>query len=64
MTGRESNMRSFGLLIGCLATLGGISSVTAAEISGEYLEARTCDVYTGPCFANGDTTRKGTRKPY
>ena len=26
----------------------------AANISGEYLEARTCAVYTGPCFANAE----------
>src|SRR5438477_5023466 len=24
------------------------------EISGGYLEVRSCDVYTGPCFANGE----------
>jgi len=35
------------------------SSVLAAqqakpEISGTYLEVRSCDVYTGPCFANGE----------
>ena len=24
------------------------------EISGNYLEVRSCDVYTGPCFANGE----------
>lgn len=24
------------------------------EISGAYLEVRSCDVYTGPCFANGE----------
>ena len=41
----------------CLAAvcaLVGLASFPAqgAEISGEYLEARTCDVYTGPCFAN------------
>src|SRR6516225_1915647 len=24
-------------------------------ISGTYLEARTADVYTGPCFANAET---------
>jgi hypothetical protein len=28
---------------------------TAGEITGQYLEARTCDVFTGPCFANADT---------
>src|SRR5437762_1985742 len=54
MTGRESKMRSIGLLSGCLAALGIVSTGAAAEISGEYLEARTCDVYTGPCFANGE----------
>lgn len=47
-------MRSFGLLMGCVAALNAVSTSFAAEISGEYLEARTCDVYTGPCFANGE----------
>jgi hypothetical protein len=31
----------------------------AAQISGEYIEARTCDVYTGPCFANGEVGLAG-----
>jgi hypothetical protein len=26
----------------------------AVEISGKYLETRTCQVYTGPCFANSE----------
>src|SRR5205085_1890463 len=26
----------------------------AAGISGKYVEARTCDVWTGPCFANAE----------
>jgi hypothetical protein len=26
----------------------------APQISGSYLEVRSCDVYTGPCFANGE----------
>lgn len=31
------------------------SLASAAEgISGTYLETRTCQVYTGPCFANGE----------
>ncbi len=30
------------------------STASAAQISGEYIEARTCDVYTGPCFANAE----------
>ena len=37
------------------ACLLGIATVgTAGEISGDFLEARTCDVYTGPCFANSE----------
>jgi hypothetical protein len=47
-------MRAYKLFAGCLVALGIISTGAAAEISGEYLEARTCDVYTGPCFANGE----------
>jgi hypothetical protein len=27
----------------------------AAPISGDYVEARSADVWTGPCFANGET---------
>jgi hypothetical protein len=26
----------------------------AAGITGQYVEARTCDIWTGPCFANAD----------
>ncbi len=33
---------------------GLLSTTQAAKIEGEYLEARTCNVYTGPCFANGE----------
>jgi len=35
------------------------ASASAASISGEYLEARTCDVYTGPCFANAEMDQSG-----
>ncbi len=30
-----------------------------ADVKGTYVEARTCDVYTGPCFANADTGLAG-----
>lgn len=36
-----------------------VSTASAAKISGEYLEARTCDVYTGPCFANAEMGLSG-----
>jgi hypothetical protein len=40
------------------------ADVTATElarepIKGEYAEARTCDVWTGPCFANGEMNLRG-----
>jgi hypothetical protein len=28
---------------------------SSATVRGQYVEARTCDVYTGACFANADT---------
>ncbi|MDA1162080.1 MAG: DUF1326 domain-containing protein [Planctomycetota bacterium] len=40
-------------------TAGLTESAAAAQISGEYLEARTCNVYTGPCFANAEMSLSG-----
>src|SRR5438876_5852007 len=39
-----------------LLAAGSLSAATqsTSEISGSYLEVRSCDVYTGPCFANGE----------
>src|SRR5438270_676219 len=34
-------------------------SLCAADITGRYVEARTCDVWTGPCFANADANLAG-----
>jgi hypothetical protein len=31
----------------------------AGDLKGDYLETRTCDVYTGPCFANGEVGLTG-----
>ena len=33
--------------------------VSAAQIEGDYLESRTCDIYTGPCFANAQVGLSG-----
>jgi hypothetical protein len=41
------------------AVFGLASTGLAANITGEYLEARTCDVYTGPCFANAEMDLAG-----
>jgi hypothetical protein len=47
-----------------LAALGGLlvlssSLAGAATIRGEYIEARTADVYTGPCFSNAEVFLTG-----
>jgi hypothetical protein len=41
------------ILLG-LATAASAMRSTAPAISGDYLEVRSCDVYTGPCFANAE----------
>lgn len=35
------------------------ASVPTIEVSGNYVEARTADVYTGPCFANSEVQLVG-----
>jgi hypothetical protein len=46
-------MRRWTLLsiLGALA----LPAIAAAGVSGDYLEARSADVWTGPCFANAET---------
>jgi hypothetical protein len=45
----------------CLIALiaAGAPAVAADSVSGTYLESRTCQVYTGPCFANAETALAG-----
>lgn len=31
-----------------------LASPRASAITGDYLEVRSCDIYTGPCFANAE----------
>src|SRR5215471_13356323 len=35
------------------------AGLPAGNVSGNYMEARTADVYTGPCFANGEAEMNG-----
>jgi hypothetical protein len=46
-------VKSLSALCGILALLAA-GAAGAAEIRGDYLEARTADVYTGPCFSNAE----------
>lgn len=53
-------MRRHGLLflagfVLSLAVLAVPVAARAAEIHGDYLETRSADVWTGPCFANSET---------
>lgn len=36
-----------------------VPAFAADSITGTYLESRTCQVYTGPCFANAETAMAG-----
>src|SRR5512138_1078761 len=33
----------------------------ASQIRGDYIESRSADVYTGPCFANGEMNLVGNQ---
>src|SRR5205823_14418812 len=37
----------------------GVSAPAGSAVRGQYVEARTCDVFTGACFANADTGLTG-----
>ena len=41
------------------ASVSYAAGVPARGVSGNYIEARTADVYTGPCFANGEVDING-----
>lgn len=54
-------MRIETLPAAALCALFCVSPSVLAEptILGEYVEARNCDVWTGPCFANGEINLRG-----
>ena len=46
--------------LGCAAALvSSAAAIPADGLTGNYIEARTADVYTGPCFANGEIEMNG-----
>src|SRR4051794_24354096 len=47
------------LPLAALAVVLLAGSAPAAGISGKYVEARTCDVWTGPCYANAEMSLSG-----
>lgn len=52
-------MKLLSLVVAGAALLAGMPSAQAAQITGDYLEARTCNVFTGPCFANAEMNLAG-----
>jgi len=52
--------RSFALSFAAgVSAVAFVTLARADQIQGEYLETRTCDVYTGPCFANAQVGLAG-----
>ena len=48
------------VVLSTIALVGITSTLVAADpLRGTYVEARTCQVYTGPCFANGEVGSAG-----
>jgi hypothetical protein len=54
-------LRAFLIVLAAGLMLISPLSAPAVEISGDYLETRTCDVYTGPCFANSEVGLTGLK---
>lgn len=50
-------LATIATLLGTLA----LASGPAVQVSGEYVEARNADVYTGPCFSNAEVFITGDR---
>ncbi len=48
------------VVLSSIALVATSASLSGADtVSGTYVEARTCQVYTGPCFANGEVGSSG-----
>lgn len=50
------------IAVACLAVASAFAEGPSLDVPrGDYLETRTCDVYTGPCFANGQMGLTGNQ---
>ena len=48
-----------GAILSAASLVSWAAGIPARGLSGSYIEARTADVYTGPCFANGEIEMNG-----
>lgn len=55
----ETRSRVSLVLLAILLAAAPVATAGSGEIHGDYVEARTSDVYTGPCFANGEVNLTG-----
>src|SRR4051794_34611985 len=46
-------------ILSAAATISFAAGSSASGVSGNYIEAHTADVFTGPCFANGEVEING-----
>src|SRR5436309_14896849 len=58
-TQRRSAPMKRALALAAFALILCSAPLPAAGITGKYIEARTCDVWTGPCFANAEMNLGG-----
>ncbi len=54
-------MRWFSLFSALVLSLSISTAAMAAGVVGDYIETRSADVYTGPCFANGQVGLTGNQ---
>jgi hypothetical protein len=54
-------MKAWMLALVAVFTLCLSSVASAQQISGDYIETRSADVYTGPCFANSEVGLVGNQ---
>jgi hypothetical protein len=50
---------SIVVVVCAAACISSAAEKSANTVNGNYIEARTADVYTGPCFANGEAEEIG-----
>jgi hypothetical protein len=46
-------------MIGTVCAVASAAALATAAVSGDYVEVRNADVYTGPCFANSQVDLEG-----
>jgi hypothetical protein len=47
-------MGAAAVILASAASVSFAAGIPSRSVHGNYIEARTADVYTGPCFANGE----------